>query len=196
MCGRFYVDDEMADELEKLCRSIDRKLAAAGDIHPSETALVLHADPSDQLTASSYVWGYHHPRSSRPIINARAESVNEKPMFRRDFSERRCVVPTRGFYEWSPTKIKFRFSQKTGDVLFLAGIYTLEEQPHFSIITTVANDSMKDVHDRMPLIIPKDSISTWVYDPKSAVSMLKHNDFLLHKQSMEEAEYIQESLML
>ena len=196
MCGRFYVDDEMADELEKMCRSIDRKLAQAGDIHPSEPALVLHADRSKELCASSYIWGYQNPKSTQLIFDARAESINEKPMFRRDFSERRCIVPVRGFYEWNPGKIKYRFTNHSGGILLLAGIYTNEEQPRFSIITTSADETMKSVHDRMPLVIPEQEIGIWVHDAKSAVEMLRTNHCRLEKQAAGGAEYVQEKLLL
>ena len=102
MCGRFYIDDETAREIEKIARRIDRKMAKTGDVHPSEPALILRAD-QDSAVAEVLRWGYESARKNTLIFNARTETVRERPMFRHDYETRRCLIPACKFYEWKDT---------------------------------------------------------------------------------------------
>ena len=77
MCGRFYIDDETAREIEKIARRIDRKMAKTGDVHPSEPALILRAD-QDSAVAEVLRWGYESARKNTLIFNARTETVRDR----------------------------------------------------------------------------------------------------------------------
>ena len=108
-------------------------------------------------------WGYKLPTSL--VINARAESVLEKPLFRDSVRQRRCIVPTSGFYEWDAEKHKYFFQQGRNQAMYLAGLTLMQNgAPSYCIITTAANDSMKTVHDRMPLILSKEQAADWILD--------------------------------
>ncbi len=72
MCGRFYIDDETAQEIEKIARKIDSKMSKTGDVYPSESALVLQAD-HDSMVAKVLKWGYESARKNTVIFNARSE---------------------------------------------------------------------------------------------------------------------------
>jgi putative SOS response-associated peptidase YedK len=105
------------------------------------------------------------------MFNARAETVAEKPSFKDAFKKRRCLIPTDGFYEWQKVRKGKRplfFSLKSGRPFGLAGLYETWISPEkgrihtCTIITTEANDLIRPIHDRMPVIIPKDKESVWL----------------------------------
>ena len=97
MCGRFYIDDETAKEIEKIARRIDHKMAKMGEVHPSEPALILRAQKGETVS-EVLQWGYGG--AGKIIFNVRSESVQERPMFRHDYENRRCIIPAKKFYEW------------------------------------------------------------------------------------------------
>ena len=93
------------------------------------------------------------------------ETASEKNLFAESVMKRRCVIPASGFYEWDPYKARFRFTLPEGDLMLLAGFYHEEEGvPRYTILTTEANESMKPVHDRMPVIIGRDELGPWIRD--------------------------------
>jgi putative SOS response-associated peptidase YedK len=111
------------------------------------------------------------------LINARAESLAEKPAFRDAFRARRCLVPTNGFYEWNKNQLTaagkkqpYHFGMADDSVFALAGLWERWKQPagdwllSFTIITTTANQLMQEVHDRMPAIIAPEAYDRWL-DP-------------------------------
>ncbi len=108
-------------------------------------------------------------------INARSESALKRPAFRDAFVERRCVVPADGFFEWMGAKESRRpiwFHAPDGGLLLFAGLYeswlnpeTTEWMRSFTILTTEANDVVAPVHDRMPVIVPREQIEEWIFVP-------------------------------
>ena len=110
------------------------------------------------------------------MINARSETVAEKPAFRRAFASRRCVVPASAFFEWEATpegKQPYAFAQAEGGLLALAGLWERwEKGPEpvetFTIITTAANELLGRIHDRMPVILDPDGVETWLDQETSA----------------------------
>ena len=121
------------------------------------------------------------------MINARAETVAEKPSFRNSFKRRRCLVPADGFYEWKkPTgggrKIPMRIVLKDKEPFAFAGLWDTwvnpegEEVESFTIITTQANELLRRIHDRMPVILAEEQEATWLdqdADAQELLSMLK-----------------------
>lgn len=108
------------------------------------------------------------------MFNARAETLEEKPSFRAAFRYRRCIIPADDFFEWKTVpgqkqKQPYEIRRKDGQPLFLAGLWESWEQggeiiDSCTIITTEANEMMKPLHDRMPVIIPYDQANRWL-DP-------------------------------
>lgn len=116
-------------------------------------------------------WAKGRP-GAKAVINARAESILEKPYFRSSINSRRCLIPVTGFFEWKrdgKTKTPYRF-HRNGEIFSLAGVYTTMKDedgfvlPHYAIITTRANDLMSPVHDRMPVIVEHDDETKWIDD--------------------------------
>lgn len=96
-------------------------------------------------------WGYQLPGTL--VINARVETAAEKPLFREIVYTRRCLVPSAGFYEWDAEKREYLSTLLDSDVLYMAGLYKrYGGEDYYCILTTESNDSMRSVHDRMPLI--------------------------------------------
>lgn len=190
MCGVFYVDDETMREIEKIARKIDRKFAATGDVHPSEPALILRADHKE-MVLEVLKWGYEAYGKKTLIFNARSETVQERPMFRRDFEERRCLVPATKFYEWkkinAKQKEKYEFFAQN-EILYLAGIYHKDPAgDRFTILTREAEGCMVGVHHRMPLILHKKDMGRWLFSNKNALELLEsHFEELKRKQGKKE----------
>jgi putative SOS response-associated peptidase YedK len=127
-------------------------------------------------------------KKARKVINARAETLQDKPMFRDALKQRRCLVPADGFFEWQGVgakKLPWRFVLKSGKPFCFAGIFNEwidqevsrrsgaddpDEPPPsarietFAIITTEANDIVRPVHDRMPVIVQPEHYDWWI-DP-------------------------------
>ena len=120
-------------------------------------------------------WGFlpawvKDPRTFSLLINARAESVLDKPAFRNAVRRRRCLVPADGFYEWSDTTPRrpFFVRPKAGGPIAFAGLWETwtgpngEEVDTAAIVTTKANRTLAGIHDRMPVIVAPDAFDLWL----------------------------------
>lgn len=164
-------------------------------------------------------WGFPSAQSNQLMINARAETVLEKRSFSESVLHRRCAIPARQFYEWDQNKNKFIFNclpniEKTTNVLkstddisgqesimYMAGFYQLfDDGEHFVIITTQANETMSQIHDRMPLLLTEDEMKDWIYDDNKIRILLKNKLLKLEckmenkKEVLKSKEYKQLSL--
>ena len=176
MCGRYYVDDETAREIEKLVRDLDRKLQIehTGDVFPSQNATIIKGQ-TNHLAAEQMKWGFPGFEKGKLLINARAESALERKTFRDSIQHRRCIIPAKGFYEWDKSKEKFSYERKDAPVLFMAGCYNrYQGGERFVILTTGANPSVAPVHHRMPLILEQGELEDWVLDDRAT-------EYILHK---------------
>lgn len=114
----------------------------------------------------------------------------DKPAFYNGIRYHRVIIPANGFYEWNSWKEKNTFTRFDSSVLFMAGFCDyLENERRFVILTTKANDSMKQIHDRMPLVLEREQLNDW-FDDKKVNELLCQTPVLLKR----EAEYEQQSL--
>ena len=170
MCGRFLViidEAELKDIIASAETSADERLDhlsftfRGGEIFPSNTAPVITADGVRFMT-----WGFPSIANKKPHINARSETAMTSKTFREAMTTRRCVVPASAYFEWQmhgavkKRKTKYEFTLPKREPLYMAGIYTTEGQ--FAILTRDAAPAMTEIHDRMPVIIPKPSIEAWL----------------------------------
>jgi putative SOS response-associated peptidase YedK len=111
------------------------------------------------------------PKTFSLLINARGESVTEKPAFRNAMKRRRCLIPADGFYEWTQVgerKRPYFVRPKAGGPMAFAGLYETwtgpngEEQDTAAIVTTTANHTLSAIHDRMPVIVPPEAFDLWL----------------------------------
>jgi len=185
MCGRYYVDDETAREIERIIRIADEKVRnmTVRDVHPTDVAPILMTD-DHTLCCHMQKWGLPGFDGKQVIFNARSESALEKPTFREAVAKRRIVVPAAGFYEWNSQKEKSIFYRKNHPVLFMAGLYNpYAEGNRFVILTTAANPSMEPVHDRMPLLLEEEEIFPWILDLDAAKEILLKVPYLLERKT-------------
>lgn len=196
MCGRFYVDDETAREIEKIVGKTDETLKGLlpGDIRPSDRACVLSADSHSGETKIQWQrWGFKGSQGRGLFINARCETAMDKKTFREGILSSRIVVPAAGFYEWNREKEKNTFRRAGEPVLFMAGLSQYcDEENRFVILTTKANASMEPVHDRMPLILEPETIKEWLFNRWKTKEILKREPVALHRSF----EYEQQTLFL
>lgn len=191
MCGRFILLTDLSVIVESFgIHEVTYDYRPGNNISPGQQVMAIIHD-HDENRLVGYRWGLipswaNDPSIGNRMFNARAETVAEKPSFARAFQKRRCLIPADGFYEWQKRgKIKspLRFSLKSDQPFGFAGIYETWSSPDkkpvhsCTIITTESNELMRPIHDRMPVIVPKDKEALWL-DPdnrhqKELLSLLK-----------------------
>lgn len=176
MCGRYTVfDDTEIPELQTLLRHARSTGLpfTIGEVFPSDPAMVVvQQDGAPLVTVMR--WGYTGI-APRLLINARAETAADKPCFAADLAQRRCVIPTTGFYEWShdKDKQKYLFTADASPLLYLGGIWhPSPEGGQFSILTTAANSSMRPYHHRMPILLSPEAVRPYLRDAQFAQNLL------------------------
>ena len=174
MCGRYtLLDDDggsfAARITDRLAREFPGIPVRTGEIFPGQTAPIL---ASAGLTPA--IWGFPLKGKSRPLINARSETVREKPAFATSFRLRRCAVPCTGFFEWDAHKTKYRFRLPGCGGAYLGGIFReCDSLPQFVILTAEANDSVRPIHERMPVILPAEAVGDWLADEAAAAAYMR-----------------------
>lgn len=180
MCGRFALSAKTSD-IEKLIpglKKTDNDLMPRYNIAPSQDiAVILNTEP-DELNFIRWglipFWAKEKSIGNK-MINARSESITEKPSFKNSFRRRRCIIPATGFYEWQnipgeKKKQPYFVKMKSGGGFAFAGLWDEWKDPgngkirSAAIITTPANELMEPIHNRMPAILPREFIQTWLSD--------------------------------
>ncbi|MDQ3051928.1 MAG: SOS response-associated peptidase [Bacteroidota bacterium] len=177
MCGRFSLTKEEL-EIEKRfnAKFYSNDLVKRYNVAPSQLALVLTDEKPNELQL--YKWGLipswaKESSMGYKMINAKSETIFEKPSFRNLIRKRRCLVISDGFYEWKlltgKLKQPYRIGLKGDELFAFAGLWddwtdkeTGELIPTFTIITTEANPLVLPVHDRMPVVLPRNAEATWL----------------------------------
>lgn len=178
MCGRYVLfGSEELQEIRDIINEVQRKVNGeikTGEIFPTDRAPVL-IQRNGFLSPEAVTWGFPSFHGKGVIINARAETVPEKPMFRNCLATRRCVIPSTGFYEWSHdgAKTKYQFNLPGVSALYMAGLYNkFQGESRFVILTTAANASMADVHSRMPVVLDRVGVEYWMGNERAALELL------------------------
>lgn len=187
MCGRFTLTatiDEIMRRFEIQSFLDEEFYSQSYNIAPSQSVLAVISDGSSNRMGF-LKWGLIPPWAKDPsiahkMINARAETLNEKPSFQNAFKKKRCLIIADSFYEWKrnedKTKTPMRIKLKSNDLFAMAGIWEGWKSPDgksvhtCSVITTSPNELMKDIHDRMPVILKPEDEKIWldpsITDPK------------------------------
>lgn len=191
MCGR-YSFAQLSKEVEKRFKiQVDgNTYVARYNCAPSQKSGVITNQQPEQL--NFYQWGLRPPwikdiRMTSLMINARAESLQEKPSFKEAFKTKRCLIPADGFYEWKKIgkqKTPHYIRLKSTEIFAMAGLWEewKDEQGKikntFAIITTRSNELMKPIHQRMPVILPRELEKEWLEnpDPRDLQKMLRPID--------------------
>ena len=189
MCGRFTltVDSRSIEEAFPWLE-VPQTLAPRYNIAPTQPIAVIPNDGKNQL--DFFIWGLipswaKDPKIGSRLINARGETVGEKPSFRAAYKRRRCLILADGFYEWvkvpgEKNKTPHYIQMETQNVFALAGLWEIWNAPDGSvvktatIITTEPNPMMAKLHNRMPVILSEKDHPFWL-DPQE-----KPNEELAH----------------
>ena len=183
MCGRYELYQEIRDEqLEALIRQaagISDRLGAGmktfGEIRPTDVAPVIAPNALKRAVGAFPMrWGFTHPSRGMLVFNTRMETAPEKDLFVNSIDERRCLIPASRYFEWKKTdadkKTRFAFQSTDRAPLYLAGLYVRasdkQQLPCFSILTQDAEQHIKDVHPRMPVLVPFSRAAEWL-DPRT-----------------------------
>ena len=194
MCGRFGLFaelDALAEQFNFDPSIIQDIYSLRWNIPPTTPVLTVQPSSSEgqsgRNTARLLRWGMtgaRHPRakgSSRPLFNARAETVHRLPSFRQPFRERRCLIPASGFYEWrkddSGGRTPVWFHHKDDAPVAFAGIWATERADDgdidaCAVITCAANELVAPVHHRMPVILPPEAYDDWLDTDTDAGDLL------------------------
>jgi len=192
MCGRyaFYEHQELSERLTNV--SLDttflEHFRPTWNAAPTQTLPVIVEDDG-RVSVRGMQWGLI-PKWTRPgerpkvaPINARAETLTEKPMFRSLVKYRRCIVPANGFYEWkkgASGKQPYYIEPSGNQLMLFAGLFDEAKDGNgdplesFSIITTESNHAMAELHDRMPVILDDDDLEAWLDRDLTEFAPLEH----------------------
>jgi len=178
MCGRYtpLTEDEIIN-VRQIIQEVSLRLARdefenyknnRGEIAPTDKTPVVTSNGSE-LFFEHAQFGFEKWDGKGVIINARAETIHEKPMFNKHIQAGRCVIPASGYYEWKPSderkhkKIKHLIKDSHGNLLFMAGLWREGRTGReFVIITKNPYGAVVEIHDRMPVILRTDQLEAWL----------------------------------
>ncbi|XMB72613.1 SOS response-associated peptidase [Mycoplasmatota bacterium WC30] len=181
MCGRYGISVTRKELKDYLLEHYDIEVLDENitipryNIAPGQDAISIINDGT-KYRVGMLKWGFvpswsKSEKIGYKMINARSETISQKPAFKKSFIQRRCVIIADGFFEWyrtTSTKTPYYFYLKNHRIFGFAGLWTAYQKEDGSklytttIITTKANSLMKDIHDRMPVILTEDSAKIWL----------------------------------
>jgi len=183
MCGRFTLKTPERVKFERIVNTFDLdNIVPRYNIAPTQNVLtVLERDSVREVT--NLQWGLipFWSKEAKGFINARVETIDQKPTFNESFQRRRCLIPADGFYEWERAGKKisqpYYFQMKDGAPFAFAGVWDRWKQNgntivSCAIITTTANELLSTIHHRMPVIMPPELHELWL-NPESRAADLK-----------------------
>ncbi len=178
MCGRFtreYTWKEVHAFLSVLESSTGEPLPLSYNVAPTQDSAIARLDENGQREIVIARWGLiphwaDDPSIGNRMINARGETLGSKPSFRAAYARRRCLVPISGFYEWQKIaggKQPWYIHPSRSSIICLAGLWEHWDKgdrpiESFTIITTSANEAIRKLHDRMPVILAPEQFDVWL----------------------------------
>ena len=188
MCARYVIlTEEENREIMRILREINDKYkdqsdaVTTGEIFPSNKAPVI-IEEKEKSSSEVFKWGYPGFNNKGLILNARGETLGEKPMFKSSFANSRCLIPASGFFEWKEEgkrKDKYLIRLKSSNFFYMAGLCRTfidnegKAYSAFVVITTQANSDMKRIHDRMPVILGEEAAYSFIKRKESIASIQK-----------------------
>ena len=188
MCSRYFLDADGNVIAYTFSVPLNERVRRRFNIAPTQEAPIVRVSPEGPREMAMLRWGLV-PSWSKDLgagtkmINARGESVAEKPAFREAMARRRCLVPATGFFEWKAApgrKQPFAITVPERPLFAFAGLWETwrprggEAVETFTIVTTDANEAIAPIHDRMPVILPKEAEDAWLRaDIAEASALLK-----------------------
>ena len=197
MCGRYYIDIDN-NEFKKIIDEAQKNIYEnyrIGEIFPTNIAPI-YIEDENKMKPILAKWGFPKWDGKGVIINARAESIADKQMFKKLLSSKRCIVPASYYFEWKKEdqrRDKYKINNPNSNI-YMAGLFdiiTNKENKQlslfesnmdifFTIITRNANESISHIHDRMPLIFNKDEMQDWINGQN--INKLIESDHILYSK--------------
>lgn len=182
MCGRFTANVKKKDLEEEWNLAVPPEFRPRYNIAPSQVAgVITNKQPSD---LSLFRWGLIPSWAKDPVIgnkmiNARVETLHEKPSFRKLVQTARCLIPATSWFEWMQDKSRqpFAIKLKNAKLFALAGLWDTwidangQKVNTFTIITTEAAENIRHIHERMPLVVPKEQQHDWLTNNADAAAI-------------------------
>jgi putative SOS response-associated peptidase YedK len=191
MCGRFIATSPVASIAEWLNASVEPGLIDDGPRYNIAPTAEVVAVAAAQRQVSRYRWGLipswaKEASIGARMINARAETINEKPSFRGLVATSRCVVPMDGFYEWAPStgasgaKTPYLIRRRDAGPMYVAGLWTTWRSRDgadqiirsVTVVTCEANSALSAIHHRMPVILDAEGLGLWLDDAERDSALL------------------------
>ena len=178
MCCRYFLDEspELQGIVIEMNRSVlvekwqaDSRIVTSGEVYPADVAPVVASNRAGARAVFPMKWGF----SGRSLLmNARVETAPVKPTFREAWAAHRCAVPASHYFEWEHpvgpdgkrrTGQKYKIRPVDGQITWLCGLYRIEAGlPVFVVLTRAPGESVRFIHDRMPLILPDGCVNEWI----------------------------------
>lgn len=188
MCGRYVLTISLELFIKYFGLRGAPEWPARYNIAPTQAVPAIRKSTTGIRQLDLLRWGLVPSWSKKPtssLINARSETINEKPSFRHAFRQQRCIIPATGFYEWrkiGSRKTPYFIHMANHDPMAFAGIWESWRSPEgelvetCAILTTSANEVVAKLHDRMPVILPRESFDLWLdpakHDPEELLKLL------------------------
>jgi putative SOS response-associated peptidase YedK len=187
MCGRFYLDVQQEELADYFAVKTAPQVKPRYNIAPSQPILAIVAGDTER-EVRLFHWGLipfwaKDEKIGYRTINARSETVEIKPAFRAAFTHRRCLIPASGFYEWkaaSSGKQPYCIRPEAAPLFAFAGLYEHWQSARgdrvidsCTIIVTEADQALRPIHDRMPVILQPEQFSDWLNPDEREVAKLK-----------------------
>ena len=176
MCGRYvmFSDPELV-EIREIIEEVQRKNPdiKTGEIFPTNKAPVLIPN-GNKLIPEAIKWGFPKFSNKGVHINARGETAAKLRTFRKSLETKRCIIPSCGFFEWTQEKpkTKYQFNLPGEGALYMAGLYNdFDGERRFVILTADANESMRDIHNRMPVVLTCTEMDQWINSYQGALDI-------------------------
>ena len=175
MCGRYTIIAEPEDIQNRFNVSVPESYKKRFNAAPTQALPVITSVIHDQLVF--FYWGLipnlsQNKALATKLINANADSLQDKISFKNSLESRRCIIPADGFYEWKSisrkSKIPYRITLNSNELFSMAGLWERSENSEgkeiqtFTIITTKANSLVAEIHNRMPVILTKEAEKLWL----------------------------------
>ena len=205
MCTRYALEKdlpelkEIADEVlqsllaQRFVTTHARPIVTSGEVRPTDIVPVIAPNAKGLKTVFPMQWGFLNKDNKRTLFNARVETAGEKPTFKDAWQSHRCIIPASYYFEWAHFKSPDG-REKTGDrfaiqpsgctLTWLCGLYRIENgYPVFVILTKAPTVELSKIHDRMPLMLPKDRIEDWINPASNPEELLSYalTDMIIEK---------------
>lgn len=188
MCGRFSLSSNLEELQNEFSNEISGNFPAKYNISPGQSPVVISLKKNN-FYLNKIHWGFKVPKLGKLVINARSETIIEKPLFKNLLLQNRCLIPANSWFEWDNEKKPYLIKHKKNDIIAFAGLQRIEEnqESSFVIITADAEKDLKKIHNRTPLVINKENFLFWLgNDYEKACNVLKPmnaNEYTFHPVS-------------